>query len=450
MMTTRNPYTPMLLTYNPARFYGRENEVTSILQVITAPEPNGHAIYGIRTIGKTTLLKYLRDSHGALAHYSEFMHTAYRPGGGGRLLFVYLNFHNFRSGHNLFYLMLEQLREDLEEDALAVHIPDVDEDASKQAVVNTLREVVQTLAEHRVRVVFLLDDFDTPLHHIETQDDMLLRSLNDDAALIIATEDPISELRPDIGDTSPLLGILRPEAIGLMIDRAARQLISEPAEGVEFSTEEENFLMSIAGRQPFLLIAACELYYDMRNEYPDIAGMHHDINFQRQFMYRLRGLPHVEKVLNLTWNRLEEEERLTLHDIARASSNVMNVHARRLENMALVYWDVKQGFYRVFGALFSDYANRIYTPEFEQTPGANQLVDSLSPVDRALLQYFLHHPNQVCTFEELLASLWDDPEATKKRALEASVHRLRRHLGDGEQIKNVRGRGYKFVTKVKA
>ena len=58
MNQLRNPFTTMLATFDPNRFYGREKVLATILPGITAPEPNSFAISGIRTIGKTTLLKY--------------------------------------------------------------------------------------------------------------------------------------------------------------------------------------------------------------------------------------------------------------------------------------------------------------------------------------------------------------------------------------------------------
>ncbi len=137
-------------------------------------------------------------------------------------------------------------------------------------------------------MVFLFDDFDVPLKTLDNHDDGLLRTLSDYAALIIVTEEPISELRPDFGESSPLLGILRPDSIGLLSEIAARELINKPLDAVQiqYVGTEENFLIQTAGRQPFLLTAACELYFEVRLEtsgQPDTT-----LAFQVQFLNRRR------------------------------------------------------------------------------------------------------------------------------------------------------------------
>ena len=457
-----NPFTSMLLTFSPTRFYGRDNEVSSILQVITAPEPNSHAIYGIRTIGKTVLLKFLKDQSGALSRYQDFVNVEYKAGGGRRLLFVYWKCRRFHEDDNLFGVMLEQLRDELTYDTLAgdIHIPHFDSLPSRQEGFKTLNMLLHQLEDHGVRVVFLLDDFDVPLDCVDEDDDRLLRIISDYAVLIIVTSDPISELRPNIGASSPLLGILRPEAIGPLSDPAARRLITDPLRGGGFTlnTEEQNFLISVAGRQPFLLTAACELYFDLKTEFPDLAEMLHEPstyqNFARQFMSRLAGLPHVNNVLVRVWNRLSADEQKALYQLSHTpSTNPLGEHrtiTAKLANKSLVYLDIKEGIYHLFSALLTDFIQRRYPVQVETqaqllSQHANQLAENLSPIDRAVFQHLFQHANEICTFEELLNAVWGDSPHKSKRALEAAVHRLRRNLGENERIKNIRGRGYKFV-----
>jgi hypothetical protein len=452
----------MLLTFSPSRFYGRDNEVGSILQVITAPDPNSHAIYGIRTIGKTVLLKFLKDPNGALRQYQDFVDVEYRAGGERRLLFVYWNCRRFHEGDNLFHIMLEQVRDELAYDPLAgeIHIPHFDSPPARQEGFQVLNTLLQQLEDHGVRIVFLLDDFDVPLDYVDENDDRLLRIVSDYAVLIIATVDPISELRPDIGASSPLLGILRPEAIGPLGEHAARQLITEPVEGtsITLNPEEQDFLIETAGKQPFLLTAACELYFDLKTEYPELAEMLRAPtkrkNLERQYIPRLAGLPHVNNVLVRIWSRLSADEQKALYQLSHApGANPLDEHrtiTAQLANKSLVYLDIKQGGYRLFGTLLVDFIQRRYpvqvqTQEQLLSQHANQLAENLSPIDRAVFQHLYQHANEVCTFEELLNAVWGDSPHKSKRALEAAVHRLRRNLGENEQIKNIRGRGYKFV-----
>lgn len=458
-----NPYSPMLLTYSPDHVYGRDRQIRNLLRVVTAREPSGHAIHGIRTIGKTTLLKYLRDEQGARRQYADVVAVDYLPGGGKQLLFVYVNFHRFQEDDVIFYVMLDQLQEELAQQRYTVSVPPFTRAQSRQELVSSLSSVLEQLRGQDVRVVFLLDDFDIPLlQPLQDSDDHLLRVLTDKAVLIIATEAPIIELRPDLSASSPLLGVLRPEVIDMLSEQAARQLISYPLQsvGVAFDDMEEQFLIEVAGRQPFLLTVACEFYFDMRQEYPHLATMLQDpdtrANIQNQFTYRINSLPHVKSYLYRTWHALSEAERKTLYEMTRIE-NARGVDrffrgASELANKSLTYLDFDHGVYRVFSHIFAEFIQQHYPEEtsaqitYRGKSTLTTLSENLSPVDSAVLQYFLDNPNKVCTFDEILEAVWEDNEKSK-RALEQAVYRLRKNLGPQEQIKSVFGKGYKFVTE---
>lgn len=444
-----NPFTSMLLTFDPTRFYGRENEIVAILQVVTARETSGHAIYGIRTIGKTTLLKFLKAPGGAMHRYERYINAEFAAGAGRQLLQVYISFHVFSAEDNLFSVLLENLIEELEDNVVLasnISLPHWEDQLSRQEAINALKHILREIHQYGVRVVFLLDDFEVPLQFLDEDDDRLLRTLSDVACLIIATERPISELRPDIGESSPLLGILRPEAIGLLTDDAARDLMTGPVTPKEiFTREEQDFLISAAGKQPFLLITACELYYTMRREFPEITTLVASGSslIERQFIQRLMGLPHVYNVMYRIWLSLTRDEQTTLTHMM--NDQVQNTTlAAGLINKALVFMDFGRGKNRVYSLLFGEF---IRQQEQQNMPSLYDMADNLSPIDRKLFQYFLQRPNQVCTFDELLDAVWTDADKSK-RALEAAVHRLRQHLEDSpEQISNVRGKGYKFISK---
>lgn len=463
MTTAQNPFTPMLLTFNPAYFYGRQSEIISILQVVTAPEPSGHAIFGIRTIGKTALLKYIRHPNGAMHHYQEYARS-YRPDVGQfRLFFVYISFHNYTESDKLFQRILTQLQDDMDHDpdlADALFFTPCDEDTPRQKVADILHTAIEQLQNLNVRVVFLLDDFDMTLKYIDAYDDRLLRLLSEQAPLIIATEVPISEIRPDFGESSPLLGILRPEAIALLTDDAAKHLIYGQFNdtGARISLQEERFLIEIAGRQPFLLISACELYYNMLSQYADLASFLDEpetsMAFKAQFLTRLAGLPHIDNLLSRTWKRLNEEERQTLRLMASSRKAKLvgrqTTVAARLANKALAYLDVRENTYRIFSEVFAEFVRQQFpTSEMAKVKRSTSELPSsdrdLSPIDSALFDYFVTHMDKVCSYDELLDAVWEDSEKSK-RALETAIFRLRKALRPGEEIRNVRGKGYKFVN----
>ncbi|WLR41232.1 response regulator transcription factor [Bacillus carboniphilus] len=73
-----------------------------------------------------------------------------------------------------------------------------------------------------------------------------------------------------------------------------------------------------------------------------------------------------------------------------------------------------------------------------------------TPKDKALLLFFLEHPNQVFTREQLIEHVWGIDYEGSDRAVDLSIKRLRKSLGnwpkeEGE-IKTLRGTGYQFCV----
>lgn len=470
MTTRQNPYSRLLHLFDPDHFYGRGDEISVILQMITAPHPTSHAIYGNRAIGKTSLLNYLRDPNGALKTYQDFVHSAYRVGGGRYLHFVYINLNLFTKGDELFFILMISLDNSLKDDDSPVvdfDTPEYNNQMSKYELHQLLRETLKRLDSGGVRVIFLLDDFDNVVTLLESEDDHLLRTLADVAPFIIATERPIAELNPQIIEASPLLGILRPSSLGLLTSNAAQDLIRGPAQEVNItlSDAEVNFLLSIGGKHPFLLLSVCEFYYNTRRDYPDLPktiAQGDNRTIKGQFISRLLNSQHIKTILQRTWADLSQEEQRILARIANENDTLKHADALmiagRLVNKALVEWDFQHSIYRVSSALLQEYITRYASlppSQSTKTPSQSmlnanlrQMLQSLSPIDRNVLNYLIKNPNRVCTFDELLNAVWTDTDKSK-RALEASIHRLRRHLADGQEIQNIRGRGYKYIEPAK-
>lgn len=464
-MTHQNPYKFMQLTFNPDRVYGWEREIPAILQVVTAAEPTSYAIYGIRAIGKSTLLKFLKHKRGATVRYRDYVGRDYRPDMGGyrKLLWVYINFHELTGDTNIFNFMYAHLYDELDAqgitDEFTLDTPTHDLDKTDAAI--RLRKILKRLdAQQEIRVVFLLDDFDLPLSsgQINEVDDRQLRSVSFEASLVIATDDPISEIKQEFKEDSPLLGILRPEPIGLISFAAAYQLIREPAAHadppVHFTDAEVELLLEVGGRQPYLLTAVCEEYFDMRSDIGDLERIYDDPNAYQQLrstlMNRLIVRPHVKSILNLMWTRRNEdsEQPLLVHMAMNEQQPISGAGAAALAAKSLAY-PVADG-YRIFSPLFAKFVReRAINPEAIPAsplpPTMNGILETLTPIDRAVFEYLYARIGQTCTFEELLVNVWNDHEGTTKRAVEASVHRLRRAVPPQHEIKNVRGKGYKYI-----
>ena len=71
----------------------------------------------------------------------------------------------------------------------------------------------------------------------------------------------------------------------------------------------------------------------------------------------------------------------------------------------------------------------------------------LTPKEFGLLEFFMRHPNQIFSAEQLLDRVWEDPLAGSPESVRVWLNKLRSKLRSGENspvISNVFGVGYRF------
>jgi hypothetical protein len=113
--------------------------------------------------------------------------------------------------------------------------------------------------------------------------------------------------------------------------------------------------------------------------------------------------------------------------------------------------------YTLYSPLFSEYLAAAATVAPAAAPALAPPVapaldpavyDPLTKIEASLLRYFQDHSRSVVSTEQLLADVWKRPDASARRVQEA-IRRLRLQLEEQTQpvgeIKNERGRGYRFV-----
>jgi DNA-binding response OmpR family regulator len=73
---------------------------------------------------------------------------------------------------------------------------------------------------------------------------------------------------------------------------------------------------------------------------------------------------------------------------------------------------------------------------------------SLQPLEMAVLEFFMRHPNQVYSPEHLIRLIWDSEQDVSTDALYTCIRRLRKKIdSEGESmISTVHGLGYRFDT----
>jgi hypothetical protein len=441
-----NPYMAMLLQFDPSRVYGWEQEVMGLLQNITQRQSDSHGFYGLRAAGKTTFLRYLQHPKGAMIRYRQVLAPEY-VAGKRRLLWVYISFHYLQDDSGIFLLMYEQLYESLAVTTFitALDLPAPDPyDAESNSYQTLLDAVKQLQLNHMTRVVFLMDDFDVALKggDVSLEEEHQLRFLGRFASMVIMTEEPVANLNRD--PSSPLLGLLQQHKLGLIEEPAARSLITEPAAscGLDLSAHEVDHLLDVGGRFPFLLTLTCETYYNLRTSFEDAAKA------QGQLQDYLIVRSEIRQTFMLLWNRCTaHEEQPLLLQVAAGASEVNPRIAAPLRDRGLIY--LKKGTYHLFSTTFRLFLQELSGQHAVSQPSGavhlNTFVENLSPVDRAVFMYLTHHSNTVCEFQRIQEAVWTEGDGTK-RALEAAIHRLRNGLPAGHTIKNVRGRGYKYIV----
>jgi hypothetical protein len=129
-----------------------------------------------------------------------------------------------------------------------------------------------------------------------------------------------------------------------------------------------------------------------------------------------------------------------------------------LINQAIVNFDKNS--YHLFSPLLAKFlGERIGLEPAEalatRTAASNHaaIFESLTPKEADLLRYFQEHSHTVLSTEQLLADVWNQPEASPRRVQEA-IRRLRNSLNKQTPpigfVKNERGAGYRYIPNLKS
>ncbi|MCK6630101.1 MAG: winged helix-turn-helix domain-containing protein [Anaerolineae bacterium] len=460
-MSQINPFALMLVSLTPEYFFGRQADIELILEGVSAIEPRSFSIHGIKTIGKTSLLKYLCDPKGARVKYGANL-LNYGLNSLTELEFVYVDCYGVDNSIKMFNAVYRELQK------LGVHqgkeiiqnsintFPIFESDLeNKPKIKQNLGKVLEDLRAKNTRLVICLDHFSRAFYNLENEDHLFLRSLTREQSFIIATEKSLPEIRGH-GLESPLFGVLMPRNIGLLLDNEARELIQNPTKQMDFTftPPEIEFLLKTAGCQPYLLTKACEFLFNLLNRYAEVRKeLPKNERMQQQVRLEMEVLPAIAELFPLFWDQLEPNQRETLSKIALAEGSVdletEQPALNTLRRKSLIYHHLLEGKYYVFSELFRAYVLRQNQPRRKDS--IEEISAGLARIDRKLFEYLVARPNQICKFDELLNEVWGD-STTTKRSMEAAIHRLRTVLQRVEgnkwgYIRNVRGIGYQYMPK---
>jgi hypothetical protein len=234
----------------PKRFVGRESAIQTIFRRISNSEST--AIIGDPHIGKSSLLTYIA---------SEQMRAEWLEG-HEHFIFIEIDCHLFPLNYQpaqFWRHVLDQIEATTSDSKLQVQL-----DVVRKSFFGsfTLQQLFSLLSRLDWRVVLLIDEFDTLLHHVNFNTAEFFGSLRsisskiDSLAFVTASRMPIAEMTRRSQEINPngspffnnLIEVRLPHLREVQVD----QLLDHALEGtgVSFSQEERAYIRRATGGHP--------------------------------------------------------------------------------------------------------------------------------------------------------------------------------------------------------
>lgn len=310
--TSANPFAAQAMIQDPARFVGRRAELDQVLNLLKGMQ--GVSLVGARRIGKSSLLHHIfLTGHAQLGEETTIAYTDFRGVTDERSFYECLCKAVDRNGDKLGDL----------------------EDAVRDR-----------------RVIFCFDQFERVVRSAAFSkaffDTLRGVASDDNLALLIATEQPLSELcLSDEIASSIFFGIFRPLWLGLFTQTEASDFIKSgfADAGLEVTENEIARLLQLAGRFPAFLAQACfHLVEHKAGGAPE---------WERAF--RREAQPHLKSL----WQHLKPSERAALRRVLANGGLSEEEAAEELARRGLIVaWQDAQGRrgWRLFSEVFEDFA----------------------------------------------------------------------------------------------
>lgn len=440
------------------RFFGRTAILQDLVHGVLAPnQPLDYSLVGPKMIGKSRMLKFLADDDGPLKG-DDFRH--WRPAAfqdGQHVLVAHFDCTWPAAMAHLTRFLSDQLQQQVRQMSGLIRDWSPIERASSPGLQIGL--MVQQLAREYIRLVLLLDNFDYVLRSDSLPPDTIneLRPLTNMLGLIVATEQPLHDINPVLA-ASPLFNVMHQHFVGLLEPAAANDWLDAYHSRLAMSDELRDRLLRLTGGHPFLLARVNDIVTELGplvTGQPEIGGQHLPL-------IELRLAEHGRPLFENIWRRLHAKAgEAALPLVNRLVQGPLPIEALPAAQIAGLNWLINQAIVRLSqnqADIFSPLFTRFYLEQNgEQPPAAvpppaviapPALFNSLTPKEAQLLRYFQQHSNTPVSFDDLLAEIWGQPEASSRRVQEA-VRRLRLQLKKQKPplgvIKSERGIGYRFV-----
>jgi hypothetical protein len=256
----------------PNRFIGRANEIYTLFSRIASSQSS--AIVGEPHIGKTSLKRFIGDDQIRSEWLGEKTKNTIFVDSDCHLVPGDLTIGSFWQG------VLAEVESKVDKSSLQASIRIASQSAMDHMV---LQRLFLNLGNQGWRIVLLMDEFDSLIHHPQLgSNDFFapLRSISnntDGLVTVITSRLSLSELNRRAGagrSGSPLfnhkielkLPALSIVEVDELLDRALQ------GSGLELSAKDRSFINRVAGRHPFLLQAAGSALFDAALVGPQASG----------------------------------------------------------------------------------------------------------------------------------------------------------------------------------
>jgi len=444
----------------------REHESAELFGFISRLEPC--SLIGISNVGKSTLMRLLCDPEIQRRHLGA---------DAERLALIYIDCNRMleMSDQGFYELVLrctlDQFAELGERGGLKASVR-----AAYEALVSppspfhvplSFNQAITALTSHPDRqLVFLFDEFDSPLAQIEGRLLLNLRALRDQypgrLTYVTATDRRLSEIRNDeeVAEFNELFAHHR-YYLGPLNAADARCFIASftRREPVTFDETDIAFILEWSGGHPGLLEAVCRELGAVTGQ--PVRDPTQNRIIHRQVAERIPSSLNVRSECTKIWRNLDPSEQAALLALGAPGQQIDAAALASLEQKGVLYSNHEEQ--RLFARAFSEFVQRQRLLQRTETRGIVVDVDAgevyvdgrptppLTNLEYRLLLLLYGHMGKICDKYQVVQAVWGEAylDEVDDARIEKLVSRLRQKIEpdpmNPRYLLTIRGRGYRLV-----
>jgi hypothetical protein len=446
-------------TIDSNKYYGSPLWVQQVLKRITIPKTM--ELLGLPGMGKTSLLRFIASSKGALANeqYKSLLPGPYdkEP---ERIFLLLVEFKLMPKDKQWFTYLYERFQAEYPKlrERTRKHFPslgrELDLPEIKTDPLTTEDETLSTLESYlkrleHIRVVFLFDDFDHIFKDFDLPQITRLRPWVEWSCFVLAISRRLDEVNEKAA-ASPFFSSMPCVRLNGLGAEEASELVTDllRSTNTAFHPDDVEFILGQAGGHTELLIRATQAFWMARQQMTTTNNEDPLSKDHREHLVTML-CPEFYRFFNLYWTCLDEAERDVLKKITlkqKREGLTEKAAEGTLQNSGLLLYDAAARENKPFSPLFKDFLA-------DQVAALGKSKPDLTGTEASLLEYLQRHANQPCTFEQLLQEVWkasdqESDEKDQRRRMQVTVSRLRTKLNKantGEDIVNIRDVGYRYI-----